>query len=120
MAKLSFKNVRLGISLINEKPKLSGIKDRVSWNKRVFEYLNLLNNPVVTSVDESNPDYQYLQSVIKRELSNMNDPEIGVRMTDILNRNSENSAFISYVQQAIAVYRESLISMSKQFLWGRA
>lgn len=70
--------------------------------------------------DSNDPDYQYLQSVITGKVPSLTDPEVGTRLTEILNRHSEDSAFISYVKQAVAVYRQAFTSMSKQFTWGRA
>lgn len=109
---------RKALTLMADKAKTKTTIAILRWNK---EALTLLGQSVPKAkIDESNPDYQYLQSVIKRDLPDMNDPEIGNRMTDILNRNSENAAFLSYVQQAVAAYREALIAISKQFLWGNA
>lgn len=109
---------RKALTLIAEKAKTITTLAVLRWNK---EALTLLGQAIPKAkADESNPDYQYLQSVIKRELPDMNDPEIGNRMTDILKRNSENAAFLSYVQQAIAAYREALVAISNQYLWGNA
>ncbi|MBJ9961758.1 hypothetical protein I5730_14540 [Acinetobacter nosocomialis] len=109
---------RKALKLIAEKATTKTTMAVLRWNKEALALLGQAFPKIKT--DESNPDYQYLQSVIKRELPNMNDPDIGNRMTDILNRNSENSAFLSYVQQAVAAYREALLAASTQFLWGNA
>ncbi|PKF35549.1 hypothetical protein [Acinetobacter proteolyticus] len=109
---------RKALTLIAEKSKTTTTIAILRWNK---DALTLLGQSLPKpAIDEANPDYQYLQSVIKRQLPNMNDPDIGSRMSEILNRNSESSVFTSYVQQAIAAYREALIAISKQFLWGHA
>lgn len=107
--------------LIKQKPLAITTIARMKWSSEVYALLGKYKPaPQLEPKIDDHPDYQYLQSVIKRELPNMNDPDIGNRMTDILNRNNENPAFISYVQQAIATYREAMISASNQFLWGRA
>lgn len=93
------------------------------WTQKAVALLRLATQPPVVVEDpkpESNPDYQYLQLVIQGDLPNMNDPEIGVRLGEILERNKDDSPFISYLMQAMATYRQALISMSKQFLWGHA
>lgn len=109
---------RKALTLIAEKAKTKTSLAILRWNRDALALLG--QRAPKAQIDDSNPDYQYLQSVIKRELPDMNDPEIGNRMTDILNRNSENAAFLSYVQQAIAAYREALVAISKQYLWGNA
>ncbi len=109
---------RKALTLIAQKAITKTTIAILRWNKEALTLLGqFLPKP---KADESSPDYQYLQSVIKHELPDMNDPDIGNRMTDILNRNSENAAFLSYVQQAVAAYREALLAISKQFLWGNA
>ena len=106
------------ISLIQEKPQATSARQRMKWTTEAKALLGqLMPQP---KIDTSSEDYQYLQSVIKRELANMNDPDIGGRITEILNKNAESPAFLSYVQQAVASYREAMLAASKQFLWGRA
>lgn len=104
------------MALIREKPQITTIMAKNTWTIKVMKLLGQFLPKQKT--DETNPDYQYLQSVIKGELSNMNDPEIGKRLTDIFTRNTDNTAFKSYVQQAVAAYKQALFSISKQFLGG--
>lgn len=98
--------------LILEKPKLSSISDLMSWTKRAIELLGEVS-PV-----KNDPDHDFLQQVIKSELPNMNDPEIGIRMQKILQARAEEPSLVSYLQQAMAVYRDAIVSISNQFLWG--
>lgn len=109
------------MNLIKQKPNAVTALARMKWTNEAVALLGLfIPKPKVEPSIESHPGYQYLQSVINSEIPNMNDPEIGVRMTEILNQNSENPAFISYVQQAVATYRNAMLTASKQYLWGRA
>ena len=111
--------LKQAIALIKEKPNAISPLAGIQWMKKAMDLLaQFFPPPVKDKIDESSPDYQYLQSVIKNELPDMNSPEIGNRMTEILNRNLENSALISYIQQAVESYKEALVAISKQFLWG--
>jgi len=105
-------------SLMREKPQAVSARQRMKWTEEAKALLG--QSMPKPQIDTSSEDYQYLQSVIKHELANMNDPDIGNRLTDILNQNAESPAYLSYVQQAVASYRAAMLSASQQFLWGRA
>lgn len=117
------------IDLIQRESTLKDEDDRLDWTMDAMSLLGEYTDaqeqavaPVMLdpSVDESSPDYQFLQQVINSSIPDMRDPEIGERLKNIAN--SENTSLIPFLKKAIASYRDAMTAMASQFLsnWGNA
>lgn len=115
---------KMASDLMLERPKITGRKELLMWNKKVADLLKLKqsmisneNKPEDLSKDA---DYQYLQDVINKKLFDMRDDEISVNLTRILKARSGSDAYMSYIRQAINSYYESYKSMSDQIMWSKS
>ena len=111
------------IDLIQRESTLKDEDDRLDWTMDAMSLLGEYTDaqeqavaPVTLDpiVDESSPDYQFLQQVINSSIPDMRDPEIGERLKNIAN--SENTSLIPFLKKAIASYRDAMTAMASLFL----